>query len=88
MQETNFLVFFIIESKQDKTTKQHKNKIMRLGVRDFPFRSSSNSPATAPEKFIDDVKPHVRWETQRGRYDAVSSSFASVRNQGYQSRRN
>ena len=34
------------------------------------------SPATAPENCLDDVKPHVRWETPRGRYDVVQQQFS------------
>jgi hypothetical protein len=42
----------------------------------LPLQKSSNSPATAPENVLDDVKTHVRWETPRGRYDVVQQQFS------------
>ena len=50
----------------------------------FTFRQGSGETF----KDVDDVKPHVRWETPRGRYDVVQQQLSLSKKQGYQSRRN
>ena len=42
-------------------------------MRDFPCRSNSTSPATAPENLLDACEVHVRQDTSSVRFDEYSS---------------